>query len=66
MICKGGFTDEYGVYHKSDHHYDIPYWEILNEVDFEHKMSVQYYTQVSILLTTCICCDERVVRSMMR
>jgi hypothetical protein len=41
---KGGFTDEAGKYHKSGYHYSIPYWEVLNEVDFEHHMSPQTYT----------------------
>ena len=41
---KGGFTDELGKLHESRHHYSIPYWEILNEVDFEHRMTPQTYT----------------------
>ncbi len=40
----GGFTDEYGKRHESGHHFQIPYWEILNEVDFEHKMTAEQYT----------------------
>lgn len=40
----GGFTDEYGKHHESGHHFKIPYWEVLNEVDFEHKMSPEQYT----------------------
>jgi hypothetical protein len=40
----GGFTDELGKRHDSGHHYSIPYWEILNEVDFEHRMTPQTYT----------------------
>ena len=40
----GGFTDEYGKRHESGHHFKIPYWEILNEVDFEHKMTAEQYT----------------------
>jgi hypothetical protein len=43
---KGGFTDELGVYHKSGHHYDIPYWEVLNEPDLEHHIPVQLYTKM--------------------
>ena len=31
---KGGFTDEFGKRHESGYHYSIPYWEVLNEVDF--------------------------------
>jgi len=43
---KGGFTDELGQYHKSGHFYKIPYWEVLNEVDFEHSISPQLYTKM--------------------
>jgi hypothetical protein len=43
---KGGFTDEYGKYHKSGYHYSIPCWEVLNEVDLEHHMSLQTYTRL--------------------
>ncbi len=40
----GGFTDELGKRHDSGHHFKIDYWEILNEVDFEHKMTPEQYT----------------------
>jgi len=40
----GGFTDEYGVRHESGHFFEIPYWEVLNEPDFEHKMTPEQYT----------------------
>jgi hypothetical protein len=43
---RGGFRDEYGHEYKSDHHYKINYWEILNEVDFEHGMTPQFYTHI--------------------
>ncbi|WP_207512964.1 glycosyl hydrolase family 39 [Longitalea luteola] len=43
---KGGFTDELGVYHKSGHHYNIAYWEVLNEPDLEHHIPVQLYTKM--------------------
>jgi len=43
---KGGFTDEYGKRHESGYHYSIPYWEVLNEVDFEHHMTPQTYTRL--------------------
>lgn len=43
---KGGFTDEVGKRHESGYHYSIPYWEVLNEVDFEHHMSPETYTRV--------------------
>ncbi len=41
---QGGFKDEYGQEHKSGHHYKFDYWEVLNEVDFEHRMTPQQYT----------------------
>ena len=33
----GGFTDELGKKHQSGHHFKIDYWEVFNEVDFEHN-----------------------------
>jgi len=38
-------VDEYGKRHQSGHRYNIPYWEVLNEVDYEHAMTPQQYTQ---------------------
>lgn len=43
---RGGFTDELGKYHHSGHHYKIPYWEVLNEPDLEHRISPQLYTRI--------------------
>ncbi|HLX91555.1 MAG TPA: hypothetical protein VKR32_07725 [Puia sp.] len=43
---RGGFTDELGKFHKSDHHYKIPYWEVLNEPDGEHEISPKMYTRM--------------------
>ena len=43
---KGGFTDELGVFHQSNHYYKIPYWEVLNEPDLEHNISPQVYTKM--------------------
>lgn len=40
----GGFADENGVRHESGYHYKLPIWEVLNEVDFEHKMTPEDYT----------------------
>ena len=42
---KGGLTDENGKWHESGHHYKIAYWEVLNEIDFEHHWSPQDYTK---------------------
>ncbi len=41
---KGGFTDENGKQHSSGYHYNFPIWEVLNEVEFEHKMTPEQYT----------------------
>ncbi len=41
----GGFTDENGKRHESGYHYSFPYWEVLNEVDFEHSTTPELYTQ---------------------
>jgi len=40
----GGFSDEYGNYHESNYFYRITHWEVLNEVESEHSMTVQQYT----------------------
>ena len=42
---KGGFTDELGVFHKSDHHFALPLYEVLNEVEAEHTTTPQQYAQ---------------------
>jgi hypothetical protein len=42
----GGFTDELGRYHKSGYHYDIPYWEILNEPEWEHNIPMEKYVKI--------------------
>jgi len=51
---KGGFTDECGKRHESGHHYKIDYWELLNEVESEHKMTPQTYTQFYDALVAAI------------
>lgn len=43
---RGGFTDEVGKRHDSGYHYSIPYWEVLNEVDFEHHIDAETYTRL--------------------
>ncbi len=40
----GGFTDELGKRHESGHHYQIDYWEVLNEPDIEHQTTPEQYT----------------------
>ena len=42
---RGGFTDEAGKRHESGHHYKIAYWEVFNEVEFEHTTTAQQYTE---------------------
>ncbi|UWZ84584.1 GH39 family glycosyl hydrolase [Occallatibacter riparius] len=44
-FTKGGFTDENGKRHESGYHYGFPYWEVLNEVDFEHNTTPEDYTK---------------------
>jgi len=51
---KGGFTDESGRRHESGYHFAIPYWEVLNEVDYEHAMSPETYTTVYDALVTAM------------
>jgi hypothetical protein len=51
---RGGFTDEAGRLHSSGHHYKIGYWEVLNEVDFEHDMSPEFYTALYDAVTESI------------
>lgn len=43
---QGGFTDELGKFHRSGHHYKIPYWEVLNEPDLEHQFTPEEYTRL--------------------
>jgi hypothetical protein len=43
---KGAFTDEFGKRHESGYHYSIPYWEVLNEIEFEHHIDVETYTRL--------------------
>ncbi|MGD0578010.1 MAG: glycosyl hydrolase family 39, partial [Bryobacteraceae bacterium] len=40
----GGFVDELGQEHKSGYHFKIDYWEIFNEVEFEHDTTPEQYT----------------------
>ena len=50
----GGFTDECGVYHHSGHHYDIEYWEVLNEPNSEHHIMPAYYNKIYDAVVTAI------------
>jgi hypothetical protein len=51
---KGGFTDEMGKRHDSGYHYAVPYWEVLNEVDFEHRMTPPTYTSLYDAIVTAM------------
>lgn len=51
---QGGFTDELGKRHESGYHYSIPYWEVLNEVEFEHQMSPKFYTNLYDAVVTAM------------
>jgi hypothetical protein len=42
---KGGFTDELGKRHDSDHRFKIDYWEVLNEPDLEHNTTPAQYIE---------------------
>jgi hypothetical protein len=41
---KGGFKDENGKEHTSGYHYTFPIWEVLNEVEAEHKTTPELYS----------------------
>lgn len=51
---RGGFTDELGKQHISGYHYRFPIWEVLNEVDSEHHMTPEQYTQRYDAIVTAI------------
>jgi len=50
----GGFTDESGKRHESGYHYSIPYWEVLNEIEFEHHIDAETYTRLYDAVVTAI------------
>ncbi len=43
---QGGFKDEYGHWRESGHHFEIGYWEVLNEADWTHRMTPETYTRL--------------------
>lgn len=51
---QGGFTDEYGKRWESGHHYKIAYWEVLNEIEFEHHWTPEQYTKFYDAVTTAM------------
>jgi Glycosyl hydrolases family 39 len=60
--AQGGFTDENGQRHASGHHYKIDTWEVLNEIDLEHQMSPQTYTQVYDAIASAIHMVDRHIK----
>jgi hypothetical protein len=50
---KGGFTDEFGKWHASGHHFRIPFWEVLNETDMS-GMPVREYTALYDATVTAV------------
>jgi hypothetical protein len=42
---RGGFTDEFGQRHASEHWLNITIWEVFNEVDHEHWYTPEAYTR---------------------
>ena len=51
---QGGFTDELGQRHESGHHYQIDWWEVLNEPDLEHHIAPELYTRIYDAVTDAI------------
>ena len=51
---QGGFKDELGKFHKSGHHYKIDQWDVLNEPDFENKITVEQFTRIYDAVTEAI------------
>ncbi len=43
---QGGFRDELGKEMRSPHHFNIAYWEILNEPEYEHALSIEAYIRL--------------------
>lgn len=50
----GGFTDERGARHPSTHHYAMPWWEVLNEPEYEHALDIQTYTYLYDRVVTAV------------
>ena len=51
---RGGFHDEFGKWHASPYHYHFAWWEVLNEVEWEHHMTPQVYTRYYDAITAAI------------
>ena len=51
---KGGFTDELGKRHESGHHYNVAYWEVLNEIELERDLSPETYVRLYDAVVTAM------------
>jgi hypothetical protein len=51
---KGGFTDEFGKWHESGHHYEWDYWEVFNEPDLTRAHTPESYTARYDAIVTAI------------
>jgi hypothetical protein len=51
---RGGFTDELGARHVSPHHFKFAYWEVLNEPEYEHALSIGTYTRLYDKITAAV------------
>jgi hypothetical protein len=51
---RGGFVDEFGVRHTSPHHFKMAYWEVLNEPEYEHALSIEAYTRLYDKITAVV------------
>ncbi|HLY58445.1 MAG TPA: hypothetical protein VKS60_22980 [Stellaceae bacterium] len=51
---QGGFTDEAGKRHEPGHHYDVAYWEVLNDPDFEDSLRPADYTRLYDAIVTAV------------
>jgi hypothetical protein len=49
--ARGGFTDETGQYHRSGYHYELPWWEVLNEAD---NFSPEQYAKISDAIMSAV------------
>jgi len=50
----GGFTDEHGVQHRSEHHERIAWWEVFNEPEYEHGLDIKTYTRLYDRITASV------------
>jgi hypothetical protein len=51
---RGGFVDELGAQHTSSHHFNLAYWEVLNEPEYEHALPIETYTRLYDKITAAV------------